>query len=133
MRAVVPQRPARLGRALPAWLTLAAGLQVATGRVAASLLLVALPAAAGGSAGRLEIAATELVFYSAPGCRYCVQARKWLQEHAVPYVECDVQRVTRCADELVARGGRGVPHFVLHDRDLPGYDPVALARLTGRP
>ena len=79
---------------------------------------------------RANLGEGELTVYTAPGCRYCAQARRWLRERELPFSECDVQRTPACADELAAHGGRGVPHFVLQGREMSGFSPTGLERLV---
>lgn len=38
----------------------------------------------------LDLAPTQLTLYVVPGCPLCADARSWLQQHNVDYVERDV-------------------------------------------
>ncbi|TAK87395.1 MAG: glutaredoxin family protein [Aquabacterium sp.] len=79
---------------------------------------------------RAQLGSNELTVYTAPGCRYCAQARRWLRERELPFAECDVQRSPACAEQFAAHGGRGVPYFVLQGREMAGFSPGALESLV---
>lgn len=79
---------------------------------------------------RAHLGNGELTIYTAAGCRYCAQARRWLRERELPFAECDVQRSPACAEQFAAHGGRGVPYFVLQGRELAGFSPGALENLV---
>lgn len=51
-----------------------------------------------------------VVLYSTTGCRYCSQARSFLEEHGIEYTEHDISKDDARAREMVQRTGqRGVP------------------------
>lgn len=67
-----------------------------------------------------------VVLYSTSGCRYCSQARSFLEEHGVEYTEHDVREDESHAREMVQRTGqRGVPVIAIGSgedtRTIIGY------------
>lgn len=67
-----------------------------------------------------------LVMYCTPWCPDCRQARAWLQEHSIPYLEVDISRDRAAARQVKewARGNETTPTFdvngtIIVDWDLP--------------
>ncbi|SRR6056297_1120965 len=70
----------------------------------------------------------ELVFFSAPWCGYCDQARLWFDRQRVDYLEIDVESSTEANRLWREAGGRGVPHVLVGGEKIAGYAPAAYAR-----
>jgi len=70
----------------------------------------------------------ELVFFSAPWCGYCDQARVWFDRQSVNYLEIDVESSTDANRLWREAGGRGVPHVLVGEQKIAGYAPDAYAR-----
>lgn len=70
----------------------------------------------------------DLVFFSAPWCGYCDQARNWFDDQRVDYLEIDVESSTDANRLWREAGGRGVPHVLVGEQRIPGYSPDAYAR-----
>lgn len=69
-------------------------------------------------------------FYVVPGCPLCAQARDWLNEHGISYVESDVANnfgALRRMYQLTRQ--RLVPVFEVDGRALVRPDDEALADL----
>ena len=57
----------------------------------------------------------ELLVYTAPGCSDCRTAKRFLQEHNLPYKEVDIATTPGAVDEVVRQTGkRAVPQFVVN-------------------
>jgi glutaredoxin len=66
----------------------------------------------------------ELLVYSAPWCRDCREAKRFLATHSIPFTEIDIESVPGAADEVVARTGkRAIPQFVLNGQCIQPYRP----------
>jgi mycoredoxin len=64
----------------------------------------------------------ELVLYSAFWCPECRVAKRFLQEHEVPFTEIDIERTPGAADEVVRRTGkRAIPQFVIDGEWVQPY------------
>jgi glutaredoxin len=67
--------------------------------------------------------AEEVVFYTAPWCPYCTQAKGWMAQYGFKYEECDIQARSECASQLRGLGGDGVPYLVVKGRHMKdGFD-----------
>jgi glutaredoxin len=68
----------------------------------------------------------ELIVYTAPWCRDCREAKRFLDAHAIPYREVDIE-VTPGAAELVLAnvGKKAIPQFVIDGRWIQPYRPGA--------
>jgi glutaredoxin len=65
-----------------------------------------------------------LVVYTAPWCRDCRAAKRFLDEHQVPYTEIDIEDTPGAADEVIDNvGKRAIPQFVLDGRWVQPYRP----------
>ena len=66
----------------------------------------------------------ELVLYSAFWCPDCRVAKRFLQEHDLPFTEIDIENTPGAADEVVARTGkRSIPQFVIDGEWVQPYRP----------
>jgi len=65
----------------------------------------------------------DVLFYTAPWCPYCAQAKSWLAQYGFKYEECDIQARSECASQLRALGGDGVPYLVVKGHHMKdGFD-----------
>jgi glutaredoxin len=66
----------------------------------------------------------ELLVYSAPWCRDCRTAKRFLADHSIPYTEIDIDTTPGAAAEVVAHTGkRAIPQFVLNGKWIQPYRP----------
>ncbi len=66
----------------------------------------------------------ELLVYSAPWCRDCREAKRFLAAHSIPYREIDIDSNPTAAAEVVAHTGkRAIPQFVLDGKWIQPYRP----------
>ena len=66
----------------------------------------------------------ELLIYSAPWCGDCREAKRFLDKHAIPYREVDIEQTPGAADEVIRRTGkRAIPQFVLDGKWVQPYRP----------
>jgi mycoredoxin len=66
----------------------------------------------------------DLTVYSAPWCRDCREAKKFLAKHNIPYKEIDIERVPGAAEDLLANVGKqAIPQFVLDGKWIQPYRP----------
>ena len=68
--------------------------------------------------------------YTTPTCGYCHQAKRFLAERGVKFIEHDVSRDRAAADEMVRLTGQmGVPVIVVGDEAVVGFDRSRLESL----
>jgi len=68
--------------------------------------------------------------YTSPTCGYCHQAKNFLTERGVKYVEYDVSRDRAAAEEMVRLTGHmGVPVIVVDGEVIIGFDQTRLEQL----
>ncbi len=66
----------------------------------------------------------DLKVYSAPWCRDCYAAKRWLTEHNIVYQEINIEEVPGAADEVVRQTGkRAIPQFVVDGKWIQPYVP----------
>ena len=66
----------------------------------------------------------DLTVYSAPWCRDCREAKKFLAKHNIPFKEIDIEEVPGASDEVFANvGKRAIPQFVLDGKWIQPYRP----------
>ena len=66
----------------------------------------------------------ELILYSAGWCRDCRTAKRFLDQHSIPYTEIDIETTPGAADEVLANvGKRAIPQFVLDGKWIQPYRP----------
>jgi mycoredoxin len=65
-----------------------------------------------------------VVLYSAPWCRDCREAKRFLDKHQIPYTEIDIESVPGAAAEVIRRvGKRAIPQLVIDGEWVQPYDP----------
>jgi glutaredoxin len=66
----------------------------------------------------------QLTIYTAFWCPDCRTAKRFLDQHKIPYTEIDIETTPGAADEVVRRTGkRAVPQFVIDGEWVQPYDP----------
>ncbi len=66
----------------------------------------------------------QLVVYTASWCRDCRTAKRFLDEHAVPYSEIDIEETPGAAEEVIENvGKRAIPQFVIDGKWVQPYRP----------
>ena len=66
----------------------------------------------------------ELIVYSAPWCRDCREAKRFLAKHNIPYKEINIESSPEAAEELIRHAGkRAIPQFVIDGRWVQPYVP----------
>src|SRR5690554_3009250 len=70
----------------------------------------------------------DIVFFSAPWCGYCDQARDWFDALEVDYQEIDIEASTANQRLFQDANGRGVPLVFIGDRRLAGFSAAAYER-----
>ena len=82
----------------------------------------------------------KVTLYSTTWCGVCKQAKRWLENKGIPYVEKDVEETDGVREEMlqhadeagVPRGSiTGVPVIWVKRRLLTGFNPAAIERLLG--
>jgi glutaredoxin len=63
-----------------------------------------------------------LLVYSAPWCPDCRIAKRFLDQHGIPYKEVDIETTPGAADEVIRHTGkRAIPQFVLNGEWVQPY------------
>jgi glutaredoxin len=65
-----------------------------------------------------------LTVYTAPWCRDCHAAKRWLAQHQIAYKEINIEDVPGAAEEVIQKTGkRAIPQFVLDGKWVQPYVP----------
>jgi glutaredoxin len=94
-------------------------------------------AAARGDGGPAN-AEPEVVLYGASWCGACQQAKQWMRQQGIPFVEHDIEREPQAAQELTARAREqgvptgSIPIISVRGRLTVGFDPGTITRGLGR-
>ena len=66
----------------------------------------------------------DVTLYSAPWCRDCREAKRFLTKHNILHEEIDIERTAGAADLVIANTGkRAIPQFVLDGKWVQPYKP----------
>jgi mycoredoxin len=66
----------------------------------------------------------QVIVYSAFWCRDCREAKRFLDQHGIPYTEIDIERVPGAAEEVMRHvGKRAIPQFVIDGQWVQPYRP----------
>ena len=74
----------------------------------------------------------DIVFFSAPWCGYCDQARIWFDALDTDYREIDIEASTANHRLFQEVNGRGVPLVFIGDQRLAGFSAAAYQRAFKR-
>lgn len=86
----------------------------------------------------IDPAGTAVIMYATRHCPVCIKARRWLLEQKIPYVERDIERDQKAAEDLARKGAaqkvpvNGVPVFEIGGHLLPGFDPGMIKQLLAK-
>jgi glutaredoxin 3 len=70
--------------------------------------------------------------YSTPTCRYCVAAKRYLEERSIRFRDIDVSRDASAAAEMVRKTGQqGVPVIDVNGKAIVGFDKGRLNAALG--
>ena len=65
-----------------------------------------------------------VLVYSAPWCRDCREAKRFLEKHQISYTEIDIETSPGAAEELIRQvGKRAIPQFVIDGKWIQPYRP----------
>lgn len=63
----------------------------------------------------------ELVVYSKPSCKYCVQAKQFFKDLDIPFREVDLTKQPHLGEWLVSNGYKFLPAILVNDSQfMPG-------------
>jgi mycoredoxin len=66
----------------------------------------------------------KLTVYTAPWCRDCHVAKRWLAENNIAFDEINVEETPDAAEEVIQRTGkRAIPQFVINGAWVQPYAP----------
>jgi mycoredoxin len=66
----------------------------------------------------------ELLVYSASWCRDCRTAKRFLEQHSIPYKEIDIESTPGAAEQVIENvGKRAIPQFVIDGKWVQPYRP----------
>jgi|UniRef100_A0A7V4XQD9 glutaredoxin len=66
----------------------------------------------------------KLVLYSASWCRDCREAKRFLEQHRIPFTEIDIEETPGAAEEVLRHvGKRAIPQFVIDGEWVQPYRP----------
>lgn len=66
----------------------------------------------------------ELLVYTSPWCPDCRTAKRFLDQHQIPYKEIDIESTPGAADEVIRQTGkRAIPQFVIDGKWVQPYKP----------
>lgn len=72
-----------------------------------------------------------IVVYSSDSCTYCVQAKNFLKENNIEFVEKNVSTDMEARRDLMSKGHMGVPVIYVDDVEIVGFDKNKLVELLG--
>jgi mycoredoxin len=73
---------------------------------------------------KLVLKNLNLTVYTAPWCRDCHTAKRWLVQHQIAYKEINIEEIPGAAEEVIRRTGkRAIPQFVLDGKWIQPYVP----------
>jgi glutaredoxin len=66
----------------------------------------------------------QVLVYSAPWCRDCREAKRFLEKHSIAYTEIDIESSPGAAEDVIRHvGKRAIPQFVVDGKWIQPYRP----------
>jgi mycoredoxin len=73
---------------------------------------------------RKRVSPMNITVYSAFWCPDCRTAKRFLQEHNIPFTEIDIEKTPDAAEEVIKHTGkRAIPQFVIDGEWVQPYSP----------
>ena len=69
---------------------------------------------------------SEVILYATEWCGYCQKTRELFQANNISYVEYDIEKSEKHAEEHRRLGGRGVPLLKINGYVIHGYRPQSI-------
>ena len=70
------------------------------------------------------MAGMQVLMYSAPWCRDCRAAKRYLDEHSIAFTEIDIEADPAASDEVLRHvGKRAIPQLVIDGEWFQPYKP----------
>ncbi len=69
---------------------------------------------------------SNVVLYGTTSCPYCIQARAFLRERNIPFIDRDVANSSQGRREFAQLGKQAVPVILVGERLLTGFNPAHL-------
>ena len=64
----------------------------------------------------------DIEIYTTPQCPYCRDAKAYMDERGIDYLEKDVETDLEARKEFHQRGGRGVPYLFVYGEPMRGFN-----------
>ncbi|KAK0349950.1 hypothetical protein LTR94_031004, partial [Friedmanniomyces endolithicus] len=65
---------------------------------------------------------SNVVLYGTSSCTYCIQARAYLRERNIAFIDRNISDSDQSYRELAQLGGKGVPVILVGERMLTGFN-----------
>lgn len=78
-----------------------------------------------------ELYQGKVVLYGTATCPYCAQARAWLQERRIEFVDLDLDSSPKAREQFKRLGGRSVPLILVQRERIEGFDAEAIGKALG--
>ena len=70
------------------------------------------------------MSAMQILLYTAAWCRDCREAKRFLDQHRIPYTEVDVETTPGAIEEVLQNvGKRAIPQYVINGKWVQPYRP----------
>ncbi len=70
------------------------------------------------------MSAMQILLYTAAWCRDCREAKRFLDQHRIPYTEVDVETTPGAIEEVLRHvGKRAIPQYVIDGKWVQPYRP----------
>jgi glutaredoxin len=70
------------------------------------------------------MSAMQVLLYTAAWCRDCREAKRFLDQHRIPYTEVDVENTPGAIEDVLQNvGKRAIPQYVIDGKWVQPYRP----------
>jgi glutaredoxin len=80
----------------------------------------------------LSAETVDIEIYTTSRCGYCRQAKAYMDDHGIEYLEKNVETDEALLREFHARGGQAVPYFFIHGEPMRGWEPARFEEALAR-
>ena len=72
-----------------------------------------------------------VALFTAPGCKWCTTAKKYLKDKGIRFRTIDISTNNQAAKDCLKHGCRGVPVVLIGNRWICGFDQKAIDKELG--
>ncbi len=76
-----------------------------------------------------QVKDNRVIMYSTTWCGYCKKARRYFEQHQIPFVEYDIEKNSAAKKRYHEMGAKGVPVILVGNKRMNGFSKAGFKRI----